>query len=206
MNKHQNDRVLVDSTHVQDMFLLGPLFRFIARCYIFFTGWKLVGDVPDENKVVAVVGPHTSNWDFPIFISMALAKDIRFRYFGKDKLFEGRAGWLFRVLGGIPVSRGTQQASDLVNSAVAAFDARQKMILGIAPEGTRSGDGSWKTGFYRIAVAANVPIMLIYLDAPKKEVGIQGLFYPTGDMEADIAELKTFYASKQGIKPSAKKF
>ena len=108
-SEFSKEKVSTQSKHVQDIFILGSLFRGFARLYIFFSGWKLVGEVPDSAKMVAIAGPHTSNWDFPIFVAMALAKHIRFRYLGKDKRFEGPLGWLFRILGGIPVVRGTRQ-------------------------------------------------------------------------------------------------
>jgi len=164
--------------------------------------WKLVGQVPDIPKFVAIAAPHTSNWDFPVFMAVVGAFRIRVRFFGKHTLFEGPLGWLFYWLGGVPVQRETKAAADMVTEAVTAFEANDQFILGIAPEGTRSKVERWKTGFYRIALAANAPILMAFLDSSKREVGVGELFYPTGDMEADMAHIRAFYATKQGINPA----
>ncbi|WP_308909674.1 lysophospholipid acyltransferase family protein [Pseudokordiimonas caeni] len=173
-----------------------------GNLFLRLTGWKKVGEVPDIPKFVAIAAPHTSNWDFPIFMAVVGAFRVRARFFGKHTLFDGPFGWLFYWLGGVPVERDTRAAADMVEGAVKAFEAHDDFILGIAPEGTRSKVERWKTGFYRIAVAANVPILMAYLDASKKEVGLGPLFYPTGDMTADMAAIHAFYADKQGINPA----
>ncbi|GHF26595.1 acyltransferase [Kordiimonas sediminis] len=175
--------------------------HYTARLYLKLAGWKVVGEVPSAKKFVAIAAPHTSNWDFPAFFSIVGHFRLSVRFLAKDTLFKGAGGWLFPWLGGIPVMRGSRSASDLVTTAVASFADADEMILAIAPEGTRSSVTKWKTGFYRIAVAADVPILLAYLDSSTREIGLSHLFYPTGDMEADMAEIQAFYAGKRGIQP-----
>lgn len=181
------------------------VFRWLSHLILFITRYKLVGELPKERRIVAIAAPHTSNWDFPVFISMVFLLNMEVRFLGKHTLFKGPLGYLMRWLGGMPVTRNTKDASAVVSTAVRLFD-QDDIILGIAPEGTRSNVGKWKTGFYRIAVAADVPILLAYIDSKTKVVGLSHVFYPTGDMEADIAEIKAFYKDKTGIKPSNKGF
>ncbi len=162
--------------------------------------WKIVGEVPEIPKFVAVAAPHTSNWDFPVFMAVVGVLKVRVRFLGKHTLFRGPFGWLFYWLGGIPVERETG-AADVVTKAAEAFRTRDRLILGLAPEGTRSRVEKWKTGFYRIALEAGVPIVLVFLDARTRELGIGPTFHPTGDREADMAHIRAFYADKQGINP-----
>nr|WP_281500727.1 lysophospholipid acyltransferase family protein [Kordiimonas marina] len=160
----------------------------------------MVGSVPADAKLVAIAAPHTSNWDFPLFMSVVGVLRLRVRFFGKHTLFEGPFGKLFYWLGGIPVERETKNAADLVNEAVEAFRTRDSLILGLAPEGTRSKVEKWKTGFYRIAVEAGVPIQFAYLDSRTREIGIGPQFIPTGDKDADLAAIQAFYADKIGVR------
>lgn len=164
-------------------------------------GWKVVGEVPNIPKFVAIAAPHTSNWDFPIFMSVVGVLRLRVRFLGKHTLFKGPIGWLFYWLGGIPVEREGNDVADVVKRAAEAFASRDELILGLAPEGTRSKVSKWKSGFYRIAVAADVPIVLAFVDSKKREVGIGPVFMPTGDMAADMAKIQAFYAEKAGLKP-----
>ncbi|NNE63205.1 MAG: acyltransferase [Gammaproteobacteria bacterium] len=156
---------------------------------------------PEMAKYVVIAAPHTSNWDFPIFLAAAGHLRINVSFLGKHSLFEGTFGWLFYWLGGIPVNRTGNAASEIVDQVVQAFRQSDNLILGIAPEGTRSRVDKWKTGFYRIAVAAEVPIVPAYVDSKTKTIGFGEIFIPTGDMQADITVLQNFYADKQGVNP-----
>ena len=180
-------------------------FRMVMRVtgwtFLKITGWTVVGRLPDVRKFVAIGAPHTSNWDFPLFMSVVAHFDMRIRFFGKHTLFSGPFGWLFYWLGGTPVVRDTKAASDLVNTAITTFADHESYVLGIAPEGTRYTTQGWKTGFYRIALAADVPILLCYLDASTKTIGLAHLFYPSGDMDKDIADIQAFYRDKVGVNP-----
>lgn len=172
-----------------------------AKAFLKVSGWKIVNKPPVIAKYVAIAAPHTSNWDFPIFIAAAGHLRINVSFLGKHSLFEGVFGWLFYWLGGIPVERTGNAASEVVDQVVQAFLQSDNLILGIAPEGTRSRVEKWKTGFYRIALAASVPIVPAYIDSKTRTIGFGEAFIPGGDMEADLAILKDFYADKQGINP-----
>ena len=176
-----------------------------AKTFLKISGWKIINKPPDIRKYVTIAAPHTSNWDFPIFLAVAGYLRININFLGKHSLFEGVFGWLFYWLGGIPVNRTGKAASEVVDQAVQAFLQRDNLILGIAPEGTRSRVEKWKTGFYRIALAASVPIVPAYLDSKTKTLGFGEVFIPTGNIDADLAFLQGFYANKQGINPANSK-
>lgn len=185
----------------QNRFFSG-LLHFVGKAFLRLAGWRVIGEFPTNDKVVAIAAPHTSNWDFPVFMAAVGFMRLDISFLGKHTLFNGPLGWLFYWLGGIPVDRDCSAAGDIVDQAVDAFKSRDRLILGIAPEGTRSKVNKWKTGFYRIAVAAKTPILPAYLNAQTKEIGFGDLFYPTGDIELDIKALQAFYADKPGINPA----
>ena len=134
----------------------------IAKAILKLGGWTLVGKAPEIRKVVFIVAPHTSNWDgfWALVAKVALRLDVHF--FGKDSLFWFPLNILLKGLGGIPLNRS--EAGPAVQQAIDWFDAEDRFHFALAPEGTRSKTKGWKTGFYRIADGANVPIFLAFLD------------------------------------------
>jgi 1-acyl-sn-glycerol-3-phosphate acyltransferase len=151
-------------------------------------GWRIVGDIPDLPKMVLIVAPHSSNWDFIVGIAAKLAMRLSVKYLGKDALFRFPLGIIMRRLGGIPVNRST--ANDVVTSVVAQFARHDRMLLAIAPEGTRRPVERWRTGFYHIARGADVPILPVAFDWRSRTVRIGELFSPTGDPEADLPAIR----------------
>ena len=176
------------------------MIEFISKSLLSFFGWKLEGNLPDSKKYVIIGAPHTSNWDFPLALLALSALGLRFCWVGKHTLFRGPLRFFFSSIGGIPVDRDTHSAG-LVDDMIALFQTRERMILAIAPEGTRSKKTHWKTGFYHIARAAEVPLALGYIDYAKKEIGIGKWFNPTDFLEDDIFMIKSFYAGKTGKFP-----
>jgi 1-acyl-sn-glycerol-3-phosphate acyltransferase len=152
-------------------------------------GWRIDGDVPDLPKMVLIVAPHSSNWDFIVGVAAKAAMRLRVRFLGKDTLFRFPLGLVMRYLGGIPVDRSTANA--VVTSVVAQFDRRPRMLLAVAPEGTRKRVDRWRTGFYHIARGAGAPILPIAFDWGAKTIRIGALFSPTGDLERDLRELRS---------------
>lgn len=163
-------------------------------------GWDIDGHHPAAAKYVLVVAPHTSNWDFMVgFItSRAIGMDFP-HWIGKASLFKRPLGALLRRLGGIPVDRS--EARQFVDQAAAEFDMRSHFILTITPEGTRGKTEYWRTGFYYIALRAGVPVVLGYLDYGRKRAGFGPAFMPSGDIEADFAWIRAFYAGIRGKYP-----
>ena len=177
------------------------LLHVIAKAFLEVTGWTVIGEAPSDDKYVVIAGPHTSNWDFPLFIAVAGYLKLRPSFLGKDSLFKGLHGRFFYYMGGIPVYREGPEAGDVVEQAIKAFADNDELILGIAPEGTRSKVDKLKSGFYRIAEGAGVPIHMAYLDSEKKEIGFGPRYVPSGDMAKDLEEIYQFYASKPGVNP-----
>ena len=159
-------------------------------------GWHCVGQVPNIPKFVVIAAPHTSNSDGFLVVFAMLIYRVKLYWMGKKSLFKPPFGALLRWLGGIPIDRSAPQGA--VRQMINAFRTRERMILVITPEGTRRKVRRWKTGFYFIAQGADVPVLLAYMDYPHKEVGLGPLFYPTGDVDADLAQIQAFYADKVG--------
>ena len=171
----------------------------IARLVLWLGGWTAVGESPAVRKAVFIAAPHTSNWDgfWALTYKVAIGLDVRF--FAKHSLFWFPLGALLRGLGGIPLDRS--QATSAVSIAVTMFEEEEEFFFGLAPEGTRALREAWKTGFYRIATAANVPVFLGFLDYPSKRVGIAKRLDLTGDTEADLQTCAEFYAQFEGRWP-----
>jgi len=175
------------------------MLRQLARLILWLGGWKAVGELPIEPKAVVIAAPHTSNWDGFWALTYKVAVGIDIRFFAKKSLFWFPLGSLLRGLGGIPLDRS--RARSAVMQAATMFEAEESFYFGLAPEGTRALRDAWKTGFYRIAKAANVPVYLGALDYKRKQVGITGRLDPSDDMAADLRKCAEFYADIEGRWP-----
>jgi 1-acyl-sn-glycerol-3-phosphate acyltransferase len=175
------------------------MWRRIARLLLRIGGWTAVGDIPSEPKAVFIAAPHTSNWDgfWALTYKVAIGLDVHF--FAKKSLFWFPLGSLLRVLGGVPLDRS--RATSAVALAIDMFDDEEHFFFGLAPEGTRAYKDGWKSGFYRIAVGANVPVFLGLIDYGKKQVGIGRRLDLTGDQDADLEEIAKYYAGVEGRWP-----
>jgi 1-acyl-sn-glycerol-3-phosphate acyltransferase len=154
-------------------------------------GWRFEGEVPNEPKMVLIVAPHTSNWDFPTGLWAKFALRLKAGFLGKHTLFWWPFGVFLRSIGGIPIDR--TKAAGIAEDSTRAFLESNQLLLVVAPEGTRSRSERWKSGFYRIAVAAGVPILIIAFDYSRKVVHFGPLFRPTGDYEKDLPEIQSHY-------------
>ena len=179
--------------------ILTPLLRALAIVILKLMGWTAIGKEIPNPKVVLIGAPHTSNWDFPLMLLVVLKLRLRVFWMGKNTLFRFPFGGLMRWLGGIPIDRS--KPNNVVQQITDEYARQSELVVLIPPEGTRSKVERWKTGFYHIANNAGVPILLGYVDAPKKEAGLADFFTPTGDVEKDMREIQAFYASKGGLKP-----
>ncbi|MEP6882623.1 MAG: lysophospholipid acyltransferase family protein [Dokdonella sp.] len=170
--------------------------RRLARGFIGLCGWKLVGEFPDVARLVLIAAPHSSWWDgiWGMLIKIAIGIDISFM--GKRELFVGPLGWIVCRLGGIPVERSSTHG--VVEQMAERFQRGKPLWLGIAPEGTRKPVKKWRTGFWHIARAANVPILPVYFHYPERTIGVGPLFVTSDDMGADLQRLREFYAPWQG--------
>jgi 1-acyl-sn-glycerol-3-phosphate acyltransferase len=170
--------------------------RWISGAYLRLSGWQMQGDWPDLDKAVLVAAPHTSNWDGLMMLAAAACYRVKLRWMGKKSLTEGPFGGLVKALGCVPIDRSASH--DLVKAMGQAFAARSHMILAIPPEGTRSLTRQWKTGFYHIAVQAQVPIIVTVLDYGTKTVNIANVIIPNGDYESDLQTILTYYVNARG--------
>ena len=143
-----------------------------------------------------VAAPHTSNWDGLNMLAAAGYYRVKLRWMGKASLTRGPFGWLIKALGCVPIDRS--QSNDVVRAMADAFGGSQRMLLAIPPEGTRSAVREWKSGFYHIAVAAGVPILLTVLDYGSRTVSLAAVVYPSGDYDADLAIIRGHYANAKG--------
>lgn len=174
--------------------------KYLAQTLLATAGWTIHNEVPpDLDKFVVIGAPHTSNWDFVLTLAVAATVDIEFSWVGKHTLFRGPYGPLMRRLGGISVDRRKSQGT--VQQLAEKLRVADQMALVIAPEGTRSRSGRWKSGFYHIAREAGVPIVMGFVDYARRQAGLG----PTIDAVAakrDVeAELQAFYGDKTGLYP-----
>ena len=164
----------------------------IVRFYLAM-GWKSVAIRPIPRKAVIIAAPHTSNWDFIYYIGLTRDLGIETSFMAKRQLFRWPLGRFMREMGGVEVNR--EKGGNYVQSMIDEFNRRDDFLLTIAPEGTRKSVGQWKTGFYHIAVGAQVPLIVGMMDYAKKTGGLALAFMPTGDYAADMARLEEFYRS-----------
>lgn len=174
-------------------------FSRLCRRVLALFGWSVVADFPQTKKYVLIVAPHTSNWDFPLGLLAAWALELDAHWLGKHTLFRWPYAWFFRALGGVPVYRGT--ALKLVDQIKDMFGRSERLVLALAPEGTRSRTDHWKSGFYHAARAARAPIAMASLDYGRKEIVLGGTFHPGEDIEAAFERIRAFYADRRGKRP-----
>jgi 1-acyl-sn-glycerol-3-phosphate acyltransferase len=181
--------------------LVNTLLRAGSRGFLRLNGWKVEGRLPVEaRKCVLIAAPHTSNWDLPYTLMVAFVLNLNIYWMGKHSLFAFPFGPVMRWLGGIAVDRS--RSTNLVSASAMALKASDGPVqLVVPPEGTRGRTTHWKTGFYYIALEAGVPIVLAYMDYARKVSGLGPVFVPTGDVDADMAEIKRFYAGIKGRRP-----
>ncbi len=173
--------------------------QWIGETFLKFVGWEAVGDAPSEPAFVAIAAPHTSNWDLPYSLACAWARGVDPKWMGKHTLFEGPLGGLLRAIGGIPVVR--HERRNMVDQMADLLREGKPLALMVPAEGTRSKHDYWKSGFYRIAQAADVPVVLAFLDYEGKRGGLGPALRMTGDVKADMDRIRAFYADKAPLFP-----
>ena len=171
----------------------------IARFILRLTGWRTDVISPHTNRYVMIGAPHTSNWDFFVILLLMTGENIPVRWLGKESLFSWPLGVFMRSLGAIPVNRSERK--NLVDQIIAKFDEHDEIIIGLSPEGTRSKTSRWRTGFYYIALKADVPIVMAYIDYKSKICGIGPSVKPTRNIHADFKIIRNFYSGIVGRHP-----
>jgi len=178
-----------------------PLAQLLGRLVLSVFGWQKTGQVPSARNVVIIAAPHTSNWDFIFLLAAAYSFGISVNWLGKDSLFRSPLGPILRFLGGVPVDRSKR--NNLVQSLSAQIELGSGISLVIPPSGTRRKTEYWKSGFYQIARAAQIPLICGYLDYKKKEAGLGLSFLPT-DLSKDMNRIREFYEPIVGKYPESK--
>lgn len=176
---------------------LGPpqvntLLKTLALWFIALVGWKAEGDIQVlPKKFVAILAPHTSNWDLIFILGVIFAIGLKVNWFGKKEAFRWPLGGLLKRLGGIPIERSTRQ--NTVQQTVKLMRSREQVVVGMTPEGTRANTKYWKTGFYHIAHQAAVPIVFAFLDYERKVGGLGPSIEASGDLEGDMNVIRSYY-------------
>ena len=174
----------------------------LAYKFLKLRGWRFTGELPDVPKLIIIGAPHTTNWDFVVYLGVLHHLRMKANFIGKHTLFRWPFGFFFRWLGGIPVDRS--KATGLVQQVVDAITHADRMILVMAPEGTRQPAPYWKSGFLKIAAKADIPIVLGYVDFPNQLTGLGPLLTFDGNAKRFMDEARKFYADKQGLHPGGK--
>lgn len=175
-----------------------PFSQAFGEAWLRLIGWKVTGTPPQVGKAMFIGAPHTSNRDGFVAAAVILALRLRITVMAKAELFKGPVGSFFRWAGVMPVYRNSSRGGQ-VEQVAARFAESESIYIGIAPEGTRHASPKWRSGFYHMAVMAQVPILPFILDFGRKELRLLPLFHPTGDLEADMAALIDLY---RGITPA----
>jgi 1-acyl-sn-glycerol-3-phosphate acyltransferase len=162
-------------------------------------GWRTVFAPPPGPKSVVLVYPHTSNWDFPLGVLFKAAHRIPIHWAGKDTLFRWPLRALFVWLGGVPINR--RERTGMIAQLVEAYARSASFHLCIAPEGTRCKTDHWKSGFYRLALAADVPVGLGFIDYGNKRIGVERWITLSGKPDDDLALIRAYYADKRALYP-----
>lgn len=178
--------------------------RWLAKLiYYKVLGWKVTGNTNFSKdtikKCIIIAAPHTSWHDFHIGVLLRKVVGLKTNFIGKKELFVWPIGWYFKAIGGAPIDRTSGQ--NKVEQIAKLFHDKDEFRLALAPEGTRKKVEQWKTGFYYIAKAAKVPIIMFTLDFENKQNKVSEPFYPTDDVEADFKFMRGFYKNVKGKVP-----
>jgi 1-acyl-sn-glycerol-3-phosphate acyltransferase len=177
----------------------GGLLRILGRAVLAALGWHFEGEIPNLPRCVVIIAPHTSNWDFVIGLAGLLALDLRVTWLGKHQIFRAPFGRLCRGLGGVAVDRAAP--GGVVEQAAAVLAPPNSAFLAIAPEGTRRKVERWKSGFWRIARRAGVPILPVAFDFGQRAIVFGEPYAPTSDYATDLAALQQRFSAKMARNP-----
>ena len=163
-------------------------------------GWRIVGDVPNSRKILMIGGPHTSAWDYVLTLLTAISLGGDLHYLAKQSFFANPLGGLIRWMGGIAVDRSHSRG--FVGQMVEEFIRRDSFMLALMPEGSRSTVREWRSGFYHIALQTGLPITLVIFDFGKRRMQIGPTLTPSGDYEADLPMIQSYFAGVRGKNPT----
>jgi len=175
------------------------MLRWFAKIVLRLCGWKTVGEIPNIDKAVFIAAPHTSNWDGFWLIFYKVSIDVDVRFLGKHTIFWWPLGSILRAFGATPIDRS--DPGNIVTQLVNSFENSNHFFLALSPEGTRRWTPCWKTGFHRIAQAANVPIVLAFIDYEGRQMGIGPVLSPQLSLPEILEAIRQFYTPFTGRRP-----
>ena len=187
------------NTTIFDTPVLSPLLRIGSIIALRILGWKVEGELPKSDRFIMVAEPHTAARDLPLMLAVSFIFKLKLHWIGKEELFLGWRQPVMSWLGGLPVRR--KGDGNEVDRIAHHFEGREKIALGISPGGSRAKAERWRSGFYWVAVQANVPILLSFLDFKTRRTGVGPLIQPTGNYEDDIIRMQDFYIGMEGKHP-----
>jgi len=169
----------------------------LAQKSLDLVGWRFENGKPPEKKYVLIAWPHSTNWDGLLLVALARSVDLHMEWMIKDDWVKGPLKPLMNRLGAIPINRS--KSTNVVDQMIAEFARRDEFVLGIPPEGTRARADHWRSGFYRIALGAKVPVATGYLDYARKRAGIGPAIPMTGNARVDMDRIRAFYEKQNAI-------
>lgn len=172
------------------------LSRWLASLVLRAGGWRMIGQWPDLDKVVVIVAPHSSAWDAVWGLAAKVTLGLGLVFIGKKEAFWGPLGWLLRKFGGVPVDRSAP--GGIVDQVASQMRESQRMWFVLAPEGTRRKVERWKTGFWKIARRADVPVFCVGFHYPDRTIRLGELVTLTDDMEADVSRIRALFSGLVG--------
>lgn len=184
---------------IYDVGWMVSVMRWLSGTVLRLRGWSIEGSPPVHQRFVLVAAPHTSSWDVPLMVACALQFRLPVHWLGLNSYFRWPIRALLRFFGGVPISRGP--AAERVRDAAELLARPGSMVVAISPEGSRSAVPRWRSGFYHLAVAAGVPMVLTALDHRDRTARFGPVVEPTGDIEADLEVFRAFYAGVEGRYP-----
>lgn len=175
------------------------ILHWVGRLWMWAFGWEVEGDPPPCPRAVIIAHPHTTNWDMPHMLAASFVYRYRISWLGKRALFRPPFGGLMRALGGIPVDHDAPHG--LVAQTARALRDSERLAVAVPPSGSRRRQDRWRSGFYWIAHAAQVPVVCGFLDYRRRRAGVGLSFVPTGDVRADMERVRAFYRGIRGRYP-----
>ena len=173
--------------------------RWLGKFLMKISGWRTTGKLPTDQRVILIAGPHTSNWDFVLAMSLILSLDVRIHWVGKHSIFKKGFRRLLKKMGGIPVNRVNPQA---LKSEIHNITKKYRgFMIAISPEGTRKKVERLKSGFLRIANETNSKILMVGVDFSNKTIEFGDFFIPSDDMEKDLKFIKDYFGNFTGKRP-----
>lgn len=167
----------------------------VGRIFLTLCGWTVSGALPPDKKFVLIGAPHASNWDFPFGLAATFVFRLKTCWLGKHTLFKGPSAIIMRALGGIAIDR--EQAHGVVDQIVDTINSANRIVIMIAPSGTRKQTSHWRSGFYHIAHQANIPIVCGSINYKKKEINFGDSIITTGNIRQDMNTIRNYYRKMQ---------